>query len=150
MAGKLSDVSTDLDAPIQPGEFLDEVNPEAAERLFKAIVLESLKDACAVAPRPVPKTGFLAWSRYVGFEIPKRSKARAKKKAWDRYVTNYNSRCRKIASKRDKARSWLLSGGRDFDILCQFAGWDPDYIRSGAKKLEAANWPQNVAEAIAA
>ena len=36
---------------------------------------------------------------------------------------------------QDEARNWLLSGGRDFRLICDLAGRDPAEVREQAHKL---------------
>ena len=36
---------------------------------------------------------------------------------------------------RDKARGWLLDGGRDMADVCLMAGFDPNAIRDAAKRI---------------
>lgn len=36
---------------------------------------------------------------------------------------------------QDEARNWLLSGGRDFVLICDLAGRDPAEVREQAHKL---------------
>lgn len=45
--------------------------------------------------------------------------------------------------KRD-AREWLTTYDRDFELVCQFAGLEPEHVRSAAVKLigEADQHPQ--------
>lgn len=41
---------------------------------------------------------------------------------------------------RDEARKWLLSGGRDFDLVVTLAQYDPANIRDRVKRLAAGGW----------
>ncbi|MGP1257085.1 MAG: hypothetical protein ACTS10_21905 [Kiloniellales bacterium] len=36
---------------------------------------------------------------------------------------------------QDEARNWLLSGGRDFHLICDLAGRDPAEVREQAERL---------------
>jgi hypothetical protein len=46
------------------------------------------------------------------------------------------SRSRKSEARRaaEDARHWLLSNSRDFEAVCDHAGYDPDYVRIRARQ----------------
>lgn len=43
---------------------------------------------------------------------------------------------------RDTARKWLIDSVADFAQVCQFAGYEPSYIRGKAEKLAEQGWPK--------
>lgn len=45
---------------------------------------------------------------------------------------------------RDQARRWLLSGSKDFRLVCEFAGLEPDAVRERVRVLEQRGWPQQI------
>ena len=47
---------------------------------------------------------------------------------------------------RDDARAFLLSGNRNFRLVCGGAGYDPSRIRPAMQRLAAAGWPPALIE----
>lgn len=41
---------------------------------------------------------------------------------------------------RDEARAWLLAGGKDLLLICQYAEIDAGYIRRRAREAAARGW----------
>ena len=42
------------------------------------------------------------------------------------------------------ARGWCTGYSQDFEVACELAGLDVDFVRNGAIKLKEAGWPQHV------
>lgn len=41
---------------------------------------------------------------------------------------------------QESARRWLVQGGRDFNTVCSFASFDPDWVRHRARSVQARGW----------
>ena len=41
-----------------------------------------------------------------------------------------------------QSRAWLLGLGPDFKLVCEMAGYSPDYVRRKAREMAAKGWPR--------
>ncbi len=44
---------------------------------------------------------------------------------------------------RENARRWLLHSKRDFEMVCAFAGFEPELVRAGVRRLASEGWPSD-------
>ena len=114
------------------------MSPE--QKLFQAIVHQCVADA--VAP-PEKGPEYDRWRKrrarldaQKGYERSEVGYA----DAWALALENHANRLVQFEKDQSQARRWLLSGSRDFNLICDLAGYDPEYIRGNAKKLERAGW----------
>ena len=104
-----------------------EVDPIAAEHLFKAVVAQALIDACA------PDRSFST-------NPPKRREGEGDIKYAKRTAEALAYRKVSAAAPRAQARLWFKRAGANFALVCSFAGYDPDDIRERAAALAERGW----------
>lgn len=51
---------------------------------------------------------------------------------------------------RERARSWLVSGGQDFAEVCHLANLDPAYVRRRVRPIQERGWTRMPAERVRA
>lgn len=105
-----------------------DIDAQAAQRLFQAVVTNALIDACST-PRPISE------------KVKRRSsESDIEYAARKRRVIE----SRKVAAvkDRDDARKWLLAGGQDFSTIVTLAGYNPTDIRERSQKLAQRGWPR--------
>lgn len=95
------------------------ISPE--RRLFQAVVAQSMQDACGVIDRSMS---------------PKKPV-----KNLEKWRQGRAERIRDAERERDAARDWLTSDSFSFRRVCEFAGYDPEWVRDGARRLAADGWP---------
>ena len=111
-----------------------EIDPNAAKRLFQAVVTQALVDATSTPT--VPAHGLTV----------QRRKDESDAAYADRSAQVLEARRarteRKANAERDDARNWLLSDMESFPEIVSLAGYNPKDIRERAKKLAAKGWPR--------
>lgn len=119
-------------------------NDAAIRRLFQAVLLQAIADACMQELAPLPRARPL-------LEKPGKRvvlRGRDLDEWWADRVEDRRARNREIRLERDLARTWLLGGGDGFALVCEGAGWEPAYIARGVAQLESRGWRPDGAEII--
>lgn len=121
------------------------------QRLWRAVVTQVVVDATAdkpAAPRFKPWAAGRAKRREKrGLEPESEIAIQA---AWAaRQDDDLTAACHFDAD-QDEARRWLLGKVEGLELVCQFAGYDPEYIKRQGRKLAANGWkiPMGVKKAI--
>lgn len=111
-------------------EETDDYDPALCQRLYKAVVVQALHDACHPAPEP------LGGPPPPGMEPG----------AWFRKLNNRESHRAEILRERERGRAFLTGDITIFRQICELAGWDPEYIQRGVRKVEKRGWkmPKNL------
>lgn len=96
-------------------------------KLFQAVVLQAVEDACRQLER-------FEGEKYRAARpgMPRKKKSPAFTPEYNEWLTN--------AREIEDARSWLLGGAADFREICACAGFDHTYIRRKAQALAATGW----------
>ena len=104
-----------------------EIDPIAAEHLFKAVVAQALIDACAP-------------DRTFSTKPPRRREGEDDIKYAKRTAEAFAYRKVSAAAPRSEARLWFKKADADFALVCSLAGYDPDDIRERAAALAERGW----------
>jgi hypothetical protein len=108
-----------------------DVKPSPEARLMQAVVVQAFVDATNEVPslrQDVRRKPGEALDKYEARRI--------------RTLANRKNAYANLIRQRDDARSWLTGGGMGFRRVCEWAGFEPSYIRMKAQKLNLNGWPQ--------
>ena len=125
-------MNPDIDVPLTPLA-PEDINPEAARKLFLAILLAHINDAC----RDVK----LATIRKVVSKGENKGKTRTAQEL-SRLRYGAESEYRNELRERDRSRDWLVNCGPGFTTICECAGFEPSYIHRKVVDLEKMWWPE--------
>lgn len=108
--------------------------------LFRAVILQAMRDAAAPIPARLPKRP------PPGLQWRETSNAVSLAQVWRRRREANAERIAEVREYRDSARRWLTMWSEDFVLVCHAAGIDHGSVMSHAARMAERGWPQ---EAIA-